>query len=105
MLLPHTRARRAVVAGLRCRASAQSKAELQILQKVSSHPKVSSTADIMASLLFVGWLHTEECTSDGGGSLWLSQRISKTFYFLSCPLQFSPSFPSGLGSNSNHRYS
>lgn len=77
----------------------------KILQKVSSHPEVSLTDSIMAALLFVGLLCTEECTSDRDGSLWLSQTISNSFYFLSHPLQFSPSFPSGLGPDSNREYS
>ena len=81
------------------------KADLQIVQKFLSHPEVSLTGSIMAALLFVGWLCTEECTSDRDGSLWLSQTISNSFLFLSRPLQFSPSFPSGLGPDLNHQYS
>lgn len=106
MLTSHIMTRCAAVAGLRCsQGLSQSKTDLQILQKLLSHPKVSLTGSIMAALLFVGWLCTEECTSDRDGSLWLSQTISNSFYFLSRPLQFSPSFPSGLGPDSNHEYS
>lgn len=82
------------------------KADLQILRKVLPHLEVSLTASIMAALLFVGWLCSEESSSDKGGSLWLSsQIISNSFYFLPHPLQFSPSFPSSLGPDSNHQYS
>lgn len=81
------------------------KANLQILQKVLPHLEVSLTGNFMTALLFVGWLCSEECTSDRGGRFWLFQTISKSFYFLSRPLQFSPSFPSGLGPDSNRQYS
>lgn len=80
------------------------KACVQILKKVLSYTKVSLTGSNMAALLFVGWLCTEECASNRGGSLWLSQTIPNGFYFLPITLQFSPSFPSGLGPDLNHQY-
>lgn len=51
------------------------KADVQILQKVLSHPGISLTDSIMALLLCIGWLCTEECTSGRGGSLWLLKNI------------------------------
>lgn len=81
------------------------KACVQILQKVLSHTEVSLTGSNMAALLFVGWLCTEECTGNGGGSLWLSQTKPDSFYFLSITLQLSPLFPSGLGPDLDHQYS
>lgn len=64
--------------------SDQSKGIVQILQKVLDHIEVSLTGSKMAALLFVGWLCTEECTGNRGGSLWLSQAIPGSFTF--CPL-------------------
>lgn len=65
------------------------KADVQILQKVLSHTEVSLTGSSMAALLFVGWLCSEECAGNRGGSLWLSQTIPNSFYFLSIALFLS----------------
>lgn len=81
------------------------KADVHILQKVLARTVVFLTGSNMVALLFVGWLCTEECAGKGGGSLWLAQTIPNSFYFLSITVQFSSSFPSGLGPDLNHQYS
>lgn len=89
MLIAHTRC--AVVAGLRCSdgLSSVKRQMYRFCRRFLSHTEVSLTGSSMAALLFVGWLCSEECAGNRGGSLWLSQTIPNSFYFLSIALFLS----------------
>lgn len=105
MLILHKMTRCAVAAGLKMQWWPQVSQKAEFCRRfypMLRFPLLVATWQHCSS---VGWLCTEECTSNRGGGLWLSQTVSNSFYFLSVILQFSPSFPSGPGPDLDRQYS